>query len=270
MIRNQLSAAIYVVLVMVAITSRIWPAPLSRDIGVALTVAFLMLEVSRTPAFQRNVGISLGIVGGIAAWAGGDLFGALYDGLEKAQLFMVMFFAVMWLRDPAITSPSLRNLRDAVVRQPPGRRYPIIWLTTHFLSSVLNFAALSLLSIMASEQTDRKLQRRLSIAIMLGFAAAASWGPVYVSVAVILTAIPQVRWIDIAPLGLVLSAFTLAIGWTYDRIFLRLPPTGTERKGGRRLPPGRSAAPRSSSCCCRYSCWAPTKSPGWRFRWRLA
>ena len=81
MIRNQLSAAIYVVLVMVAITSRIWPAPLSRDIGVALTVAFLMLEVSRTPAFQRNVGISLGIVGGIAAWAGGDLFGALYDGL---------------------------------------------------------------------------------------------------------------------------------------------------------------------------------------------
>jgi len=226
MTRDQLSAAIYIIMVPIVILSRFWPSPLIRDISVALTVAFLTLEISRTPAFQRNIGIIIAVIGGIAAWAGGNFLGAIYQGLEKAQLFMVMFFAVMWLRDPAVTSPSLRNLRDAAIRQPPGRRYPIIWLTTHFLSSVLNFAALSLLSVMATEQTERKLQRRLSIAIMMGFAAAASWGPFYVSVAVILTAIPQVRWIDIAPLGLVLSAFTLAIGWGYDRIFLRTAPTG--------------------------------------------
>ena len=148
MTRDQLSAAIYIIMVPIVIMSRFWPSPLIRDISVALTIAFLALEISRTPAFQRNIGIIIAVIGGIAAWAGGNFLGAIYQGLEKAQLFMVMFFAVMWLRDPAVTSPSLRNLRDAAVRQPPGRRYPIIWLTTHFLSSVLNFAALSLLSVM--------------------------------------------------------------------------------------------------------------------------
>ena len=81
--RHLLSTSIYVVLVFTAISSRIWTLPLCRDIGVALTVAFLALEISRTPPFQRNVGICLAAIGAIAAWAGGDLFGALYDGLDK-------------------------------------------------------------------------------------------------------------------------------------------------------------------------------------------
>ena len=232
MIRTPLSAAIYVLLVVVAIASRIWPIPLGRDIGVALTLIFLVLEIGRTPALQRNVGLGIAALGGIAAWAGGDLFGAFYDGLERAQVFMVMFFAVMWLREPAVTSPSLRGLRDAVVRQPPGRRYPILWLSAHFLGAVLNLAAMSLLSVMAAEQTDRRLRRRLSIALMLGFTTASSWGPFYVSVSVILTAIPEVSWIDIAPLGLGLSILMLAVGWAYDRLFLRQAPTVTERPSG--------------------------------------
>ena len=126
----------------------------------------------------------------------------------------------------------MRGLRDAVVRQPPGRRYPILWLSAHFLGAVLNLAAMSLLSVMAAEQTDRRLRRRLSIALMLGFTTASSWGPFYVSVSVILTAIPEVSWIDIAPLGLGLSILMLAVGWAYDRLFLRQAPTVTERPSG--------------------------------------
>ncbi len=221
MSRTIISASIYVVLVVVAITSRIWPFPLDREIGITLTVLFLGLEIQRAPPLQRNVGGLIFFVGAIAAWAGGDLIGGVMDGLERSQIFLVMFFAVTWLREPAVTSPSLRLLRDSVVAQPAGRRYPILWLSAHFLGSVLNLAAMSLLSSMAGEQTDGRLKKRLSIALMMGFTTASTWGPFYVSIAVVLTAIPSVRWIEIAPLGFVLSMILLFVGWTYDRLFLR-------------------------------------------------
>lgn len=165
------------------------------------------------------------LIGGIAAWYGGDLIGGVLTGLDRAQIFLVMFYAVTWLREPAVTSGSLRELRDWVVRQPAGRRYPILWLSAHFLGSVLNLAAMSLLSIMAGEQKDKLMRKRLSIALMMGFTVASTWGPFYVSVAVILTAIPGVSWADIAPQGLLLSFILLFVGWGYDRAFLRQTPT---------------------------------------------
>lgn len=219
--RNVISASIYVVLVVVVIISRIWPFPFGREIGIALTVLFLSLEILRAPPLQRNVGGLIFFAGAAAAWAGGDLIGGLMDGLERSQIFLVMFFAVTWLREPAVTSPSLRLLRDSVIAQPAGRRYPILWLSAHFLGSVLNLAAMSLLSSMAGEQKDRNLKKRLSIALMMGFTTASTWGPFYVSIAVVLTAIPSVRWIEIAPLGFVLSMILLFVGWGYDRLFLR-------------------------------------------------
>lgn len=233
--RNTISASVYLALVVIAITSRIWQVPYGRDTGVALTALFLALEISRTPVLQRNVGLVLTILGAVAAWFGGSLGPALYDALDRSQIFMVMFFAVMWLRDPAVASPSLHDLRDAVVRQPPGRRYPILWLSSHILGAVLNLASMSLLSIMAAEQRDNRLRRRLSIALMLGFTTASSWGPFYVSVAVILSAIPSVSYADIAPLGMLLSGIMLVVGWAYDRMFLRQAPVAGERPTGSAL-----------------------------------
>lgn len=238
---NTVSASVYVVLVGVAITARIWPFPHGEDIGVALTVCFLVLEFHRAPPLQRNVGGALALAGALAAWYGGDLLGSMYDGLMRAQIFIVMFFAVTWLREPAVTSPSLRQLRDAVVRQPAGRRYPILWLSAHFLGTVLNLAAMSLLSTMVAEQSDRRLQRRLAIALMYGFTAASTWGPFYVSVSVILVAIPSVRWLEIAPLGFALSMLLLLVGWGYDRLVLRQKPVSPTRRGPVNLTPGTFA-----------------------------
>lgn len=165
------------------------------------------------------------LLGGIASWYGGDLAGGLINGLDRAQIFLVMFYAVTWLREPAVTSPSLKELRDWVVGQPAGRRYPMLWLSAHFLGSVLNLAAMSLLSVMAGEQKDKLLRKRLSVALMMGFTVASTWGPFYVSVAVVLTAIPGVSWADIAPQGLLLSFILLFVGWGYDRVFLRRKPS---------------------------------------------
>ncbi len=244
MTRNTISSSIYLVLVVVAITSRIWPFPLGREIGIGLTLLFLAMEFTRAPALQRNVGALLFAAGVAGAWAGGDLIGAMMNGLERSQIFLVMFFAVMWLREPAVTSPSLRTLRDAVVAQPAGRRYPILWLSGHFLGSVLNLAAMSLLSGMVGDQKEARLKKRLSICLMLGFTTASTWGPFYVSIAVILSAIPGLSWLEIAPLGFALSMCLLAVGWAYDRMFLREKPAPGASRAGPPLTPatvGRAA-----------------------------
>lgn len=227
--RNTVSAYAYVVLVIVVIMTRIWGVPYGRELGVGLLVVFLALEFGRAPPLQRNMGAALAVVGAVAALFGDDLVGVLIDGLDRAQIFIVMFFAVTWLREPAIASPSLRELRDVVIRQPAGRRYPLLWLSVHLLGSVLNLAAMSLLSGMASEQKDRRLRRRLSMALMFGFTTASSWGPFYVSVAVILTAIPEVRWVEVAPLGVGMAACMLAVGWSYDRLVLRQPRLSSQQ-----------------------------------------
>ncbi len=232
MTRNVFSASIYLILVVVAITARIWPFPYGREIGVCLTVIFLAAEFTRSPPLQRNVGALLFGLGGLTAWAGGDFVGGITNGLERAQIFLVMFFAVTWLREPAVTSPSLRLLRDAVVAQPAGRRYPILWLSGHLLGSVLNLAAMSLLSVMVGEQTNARLRKRLSICLMLGFTTASTWGPFYVSISVVLAAIPELSWTEIAPLGLGLSFFLLLVGWGYDRIFLREKPVADSVRSG--------------------------------------
>ena len=207
------------------IATRLWQIPYGRELGITLTATFLLLEFWRAPGLQRNMGGAMFLIGGVAAWYDGDLVGGLLTGLDRAQIFLVMFYAVTWLREPSVTSGSLRELRDWVVRQPAGRRYPILWLSAHFLGSVLNLAAMSLLSIMAGEQKDKLMRKRLSIALMMGFTVASTWGPFYVSVAVILTAIPGVSWADIAPQGLLLSFILLFVGWGYDRAFLRQTPT---------------------------------------------
>ena len=232
MTRNTISASIYLILVVVAILSRIWPFTYGREIGIVLTVLFLVLEFGKAPALQRNVGALLFAIGAGTAWAGGDLLRGLMDGLERSQIFLVMFFAVTWLREPAVTSPSLRLLRDAVVAQPAGRRYPILWLSGHLLGSVLNLAAMSLLSSMVGEQKDTRLKKRLSICLMHGFTTASTWGPFYVSISVILSAIPGLRWIDIAPLGLCLSVCMLCVGWGYDRLVLRENPVAESVRSG--------------------------------------
>lgn len=218
------------------IATRLWQIPFGREVGIALTATFLLLEFWRAPALQRNMGGAMFLIGGVAAWYGGDLVGGLINGLDRAQIFLVMFYAVTWLREPAVTSASLKELRDWVVGQPAGRRYPMLWLSAHFLGSVLNLAAMSLLSVMAGEQKDKLLRKRLSVALMMGFTVASTWGPFYVSVAVILTAIPGVSWADIAPQGLLLSFILLFVGWGYDRVFLRQKPSMETSQEVRALP----------------------------------
>jgi len=196
-----------------------WP-PL-QGAAILCTVCFIGLEIRRVPRAQLIMGV---ILFGSGLTFGGlhrGVFETFAEGLGRAQIFLILFFAVAWLQVPAAASPTLRAVRLTIVSQPPGRRFLYLGGGVHMLGSVLNLAGLSLLSEMVQNQSDPVLRRRMATALMQGFTSASCWSPFYVSVVVVMTAIPELRWTDLAVGGVPLGVAMIACAWAYDRAWHR-------------------------------------------------
>ncbi|PIW26455.1 MAG: hypothetical protein COW30_14955, partial [Rhodospirillales bacterium CG15_BIG_FIL_POST_REV_8_21_14_020_66_15] len=228
--RPSLSAWIYLALCAVAVAQGFWRPDGWQVAAVVLAAAYLALEFRRTSAIQRAVGYVL-VLGGLAlGWRAGQGVEVLLDGVASALKFQLVFFAVAWMQIPARTSPTLMAARQFVLDQPAGRRFLILAYAAHFLGAFLNLAALTLLSDMVARPRDRQLKDRLAVALMVGFTAASSWSPFYVSVTVVLAALPGLKWVDIAVPGLVMGVLIVAVTAVIDRVFVRgarpRPPAG--------------------------------------------
>lgn len=183
----------------------------------ACLLAFVAIEFRAAPRPHQIVGAVL-IVAGLAAGAYvGALGETAFVGFRRAMQFLVLWAAVLWLRMPPERSPSFRAMRAFVGGQPPGRRYLILALAGNFVGGTLNLAGVSLLSGLITAATDPATRRRLTQALMRGFLAASCWSPFYVAVAVILVVIP-VRWVTVAPIGMVMSLTLIGYAWTLDRL----------------------------------------------------
>jgi len=148
----------------------------------------------------------------------------LVAGLAKAQLFLVLFFAITWLQAPAADSPALHAVRETVVSQPPGRRFVYLAASAHVLGAVLNVAGLVLLSSMVERQKDPILQRRMAAALMQSYVVASAWSPFFVGVVVVLVALPELDWADAVTGGGPLAILCIACAWGYDRLRYRRRP----------------------------------------------
>lgn len=186
-----------------------------------LLVTYVGLEFRRIPRGQLIAGaVMIGVGLGTAVLTGNG-WDALLAGLGRAQKFFLLFAAVAWLRFPADRSPSLRNVQERAVSQPPGRRFAILALAAHILGSVLNMAGISLMSGVVRDAADPVLRRRLTCAIMQGFTAASCWTPFFIAMTVVFSVIPGLRWSDVAPLGLLMALVLTLLAWAMDRILYR-------------------------------------------------
>jgi len=192
--------------------------------AVVFLALFIVLEI-RLVAWPQLAIASALIVAGLAAAISAPgasaipaVAATLAKGLKAALPFLVLFAAVAWLTVPALESPSLRAARDTVASQPPGWRFATLALAAHMLGSVFNLVAVSLLAILIGHQDRPEVRRRLSRALLQGFATATAWSPLFVGTAVILAVLPEVRWISIAPYGVGLALLLLVLAWSADRL----------------------------------------------------
>jgi hypothetical protein len=214
------TAWLYLAVYLLTLVDALRPTPVVAGIAAVGLMAFV---VSQLPAIRtpQRIASAVLIAGGLAAaWSRGGPSGALADligGAERALPFMVLFAAVMCLQLPALVSPSFRQLGERVVAQPPGRRYLMLAFAGHYMGAVLNLAGLQLVASLLDPDMRPTLRRRLTLAVLRGFSAAVMWSPFFVGMGVILTVVPEVSWLQLAPAGLVIGSGLVLLAWALDR-----------------------------------------------------
>jgi hypothetical protein len=207
--------------------------------GAAL-IAFVAIRWPRLPQSPRIL-VGLALFSGLfLPWAE-DPWAVLRTAFDRAGYFSTFLIALSFLRLAAQRSRMVRRCGALAVNQPPGRRYGILSYTTALFGLILNFGVLHLLGLMVSRGNTlaaaqgnvsvmRTRQRRMSLAMLRGFAALPMTSPFSITLALLLTIIPGLRWQDILPIGFVTAALLILIGWIQDF-----------RHNPRRLPPGMVA-----------------------------
>lgn len=163
-----------------------------------------------------------------------DPLATFATALRRSAFVITLFTALGFLREAAETSPMVRRCGQFLSSQPPGRRYLALTTGGHLFGLILNFGVISLLGAMvvsASRATGDDepartalRQRRMLTAVLRGFASILAWSPLTVSLAVIMTALPQTEWREVAPWCLGTAAMFLTVGWVQDRLIR--PPQG--------------------------------------------
>jgi len=152
-------------------------------------------------------------------------------------MFILLFASVTQLQYPALRSPSMQVVRAMVTNLPAGWRYFWLSLASHFLSAITNFAGFALLASFVEGSTAGNLRRRMALALSRGFVAASSWSPFFLAMAVVISLMPSLRWLDVAAPGLIISLCFILWGSLCDRLDARAGdgegPRSAERIAGR-------------------------------------
>ncbi len=214
--RKTLSSALYLGLCLATLGHFVLGAPADLRLLGALLLVYLLLEA--WSANRLILGSAAALVAlGLLAQGGGAL-ALLVEAGVRTLPFLVLFLAVLCLQGPALASPTLRSIGDFVAAQPPGRRFAGMALAGHVLGAVLNVAGLLLVLSLRDPKLSPRDQMRLTAGAMRGFGAAATWSPLFVAMSVVLAALPNLSWIEIAWRSGLVAASILLLAWIWNRI----------------------------------------------------
>jgi len=160
----------------------------------------------------------------------------LAAALDRFCFFATFVAALGMLRVAALRSRLIRQAGKALIRQRPTQRYPILAAGTGLFGVIVNIGVLSLFGALIKrsntlraagghESIRRTRERRMMLAMLRGFALVPLASPLSITVAVILSNMPHLTWLDLAPAALPTAALVFLLGWLFD--WLQRPkPTG--------------------------------------------
>lgn len=159
--------------------------------------------------------------------------------------FLPAFVATLGLlRAAADSSHTVARAGHVLVSQPPSRRYAALTLGGQIFGVLLNIGGLALLldmtrraNTLEAGRGDARVvavrQRRITLAILRGFSTIPFWSPLGLALNLLLAAMPDVAWSEVAPWGFLASLVFMGLGFLFDR--LGNPPS--------QRPPAPRAAP---------------------------
>jgi hypothetical protein len=227
-------------------------------ISVALVLAVPVLGRSEMKLREYYLlAVSLGLLA-IVTLTRNDAGPLIGTGLNRAAYLTAFILLMGFLREGAVTSPSIAACGRHITHQPPKRRFVAVFSGAHFFSVMINLGSMSLLApiIQRGVRGDRqdyadldlisqvREQRQLSAALR-GFAWFLIWAPTAVTQAILPTLIPGIDPFRLMGLGLSITAAMLVLGWLEDAIRWqplrrRLAAAGTLPNVSKSGPPWKS------------------------------
>lgn len=176
-------------------------------------------------------GICLLVIGWAALQGRGQ---EIYGAAAGRTAYLPALIAMLsLLRAAASCSQIIAAAGRHLVDQPPSRRYVALSFGGHAFGVLFNIGGLALLidmtrraNTLAAAGGDPRIvhwrERRMTSAVMRGFSAVVFWSPLGISLNLLLTLLPDVRWVEILPIGIAATTGFIALGWLFDQ--LQRPP----------------------------------------------
>ncbi|MDF1728746.1 MAG: hypothetical protein P1U53_13450 [Sulfitobacter sp.] len=236
---NQLSAA-FLLLVSAAAICRIFANnPAFIWVELIALLGFFAVEFPRLTKMARALVLaSIALVA--LEYARGTFDAELTMTAIGRAAFMAFFLnSLSFLQHAAGRSPLLLNSGTILVHQPPGRRYLVLTFGAALFGMLLNLSTIGLLGTMIRKGSEggandeaRRIagirRKRMTLAMLRGFASIPMWSPITVTIALVTAAIPGLTWAQIAIYSAPLAAVFLLTGWIIDRLGHALAPAPVE------------------------------------------
>lgn len=195
-------------------------APYAASVAV---VVYLLLQCRK---LNRGglIGLGATLTVGAAALFTSDPARIMGTALERVAFFAALLTALAFLREAAGSSRLLRRAGSSLLHHPARRRYLFMTTASHLVSIVMNFGVIYLftplilrLAPRGSSPGDSLQVRRLTLAMLRGFAAMCMWSPLSLSFAVTVEsmggAVPELPMMAVGAVGAVLI---MTLGWTME------------------------------------------------------
>lgn len=195
-----------------------WPGHGLEKAATAFLFGYILFDPATILRSQQLISLLLSLAGLAMAASDDATVAVFWAGCRGALMFLLLFASVMQLQYPALHSPSMRTVRELITNLSPGRRYLWLSLASHLLSAITNFAGFTLLASFVIAHTQGSLQRRMGLALARGFVAASTWSPFFMAMAVVVSIMPTLRWLDVALPGGILAVLLILFGYLCDTL----------------------------------------------------
>ena len=228
---GALFAAICCALCLAVIWATLSDRQVAHGASAVVFVLFCGFGVGRFGLRERVLMVVALLVTGTAFLKlGGAALEPVVQDMSRAAYLATFMMLILSLRDGAFSSRSVLGIGQYLTSQPPGRRYFSLHIGGHFMGTLLNFGAISLLGplvlrgVRAAEAggdppalSQIRLRRQIS-ALSRGFSWFSIWAPTAIAQAVVLTTVPGSRAGTIALVGVPIAFIVLWVGWVEDRV----------------------------------------------------
>ena len=211
-----------------------------QAVGIGALLLYLITLKGQLTRMAKGLLLAAGALTLLALWRSPSPGLLLFEASGRFAFFATFVVALSMLRLPAYRSRLVRRCGQSMLLQPPSRRYPILSLGSALFGIILNIGVLNLFAGMIEKsntlsaaqgrawvQTAR--QRRMMLALLRGFSLAPLISPMGIGVAVVLSSLPQVTWLQLAPYILGAAGLIFMAGWAVDFLTGPHPPAHKAR-----------------------------------------